>query len=342
MRLDDLEESQHVEDRRGGGFGGRSIGIGTIALVLVAMYFGVDPQLVLNLAQQAQPVAESPQRPEQSQDPKVKFVSQVLWSTEKIWQQQFSASRRQYTAPNLQLFSGMTSTACGQGQSAMGPFYCPADQKVYIDLSFYQELQDRFKAPGDFAQAYVIAHEVGHHVQNLLGTSSKVQQARQQAGSEAASNPNLRADRIAWLEADDPEPALQAYFSLMAEVQQMANRHLMMGLATYETHFALYPAGSNGYATHIDQFRQHATQIPSGVRSLTAIIYLNEDWPEQAGGALRLYLDEHHQPPEQDARHLDILPLGGRLVLFLSARFWHQVLPAIQPRVSVTGWFKTR
>ncbi len=165
-----------------------------------------------------------------------------------------------------------------------------------------------------------------------------------QAGTSKAAitNPNLRADRIAWLEADDPNPALQAYFSLMAEVQQMANRHLMMGLATYETHFALYPAGSNGYATHIDQFRQHATQIPSGVRSLTAIIYLNEDWPEQAGGALRLYLDEHHQPPEQDARHLDILPLGGRLVLFLSARFWHQVLPAIQPRVSVTGWFKTR
>ncbi|BEV08621.1 neutral zinc metallopeptidase [Methylophilus sp. DW102] len=227
MRLDDLEESQHVEDRRGGGFGGRSIGIGSIALVLVAMYFGVDPQLVLNLAQQAQPVAESPQRPEQSQDPKVKFVSQVLWSTEKIWQQQFSASRRQYTAPNLQLFSGMTSTACGQGQSAMGPFYCPADQKVYIDLSFYQELQDRFKAPGDFAQAYVIAHEVGHHVQNLLGTSAKVQQARQQAGSEAASNAysvklELQADCYAgvWayyadqqyhvLEAGDVEEALQA------------------------------------------------------------------------------------------------------------------------------------
>ncbi|MFQ6332942.1 2OG-Fe(II) oxygenase [Methylophilus sp. 3sh_L] len=165
-----------------------------------------------------------------------------------------------------------------------------------------------------------------------------------QAGTSKAAitNPNLRADRIAWLEADDPDPALQTYFNLMAEVQQMANRHLMMGLATYETHFALYPAGSNGYATHIDQFRQHGMQTPSGIRSLTAILYLNDDWPAHAGGALRLYLDEHTQPPTHDARHVDILPVGGRLVLFLSSRFWHQVLPANQARISVTGWFKTR
>lgn len=227
MRLDDLEESQHVEDRRGSGLGGRSIGLGTVALVLVAMYFGVDPQMVLNLAQQVQPAAEAPQTPAESQDPKVKFVSQVLWSTEQIWKQQFAALGRQYTVPDLQIFSGMTSTACGQGQSAMGPFYCPPDQKVYIDLSFYQELQDHFKAPGDFAQAYVIAHEVGHHVQNLLGTSAKVQQARQQAGSEAESNAysvklELQADCYAgvWayyadqqyhvLEAGDVEEALQA------------------------------------------------------------------------------------------------------------------------------------
>lgn len=227
MRLNDLEESQHVEDNRGSGLGGRNIGLGTIVLVLVAMYFGVDPQLVLNLAQQVQPAAEAPQSPAESQDPKVKFVSQVLWSTEHIWKRQFAALGRQYTVPNLQIFSGMTNTACGQGQSAMGPFYCPPDQKVYIDLSFYQELQDRFKAPGDFAQAYVIAHEVGHHVQNLLRTSAKVQQARQHADSEAESNAysvklELQADCYAgvWayyadqqyhvLEAGDVEEALQA------------------------------------------------------------------------------------------------------------------------------------
>lgn len=188
MRLDDLEESQHVEDSRGrGAFGGRSIGIGTIAIALVAMYFGVDPSLVLNIAQQAQPT-QSAAVPADSNDPKVKFVSKVLWSTEQVWQVLLSGAGRQYTPPALEIFSGATATACGQGQSAMGPFYCPADQKVYIDLSFYQELQDRFKAPGDFAQAYVIAHEVGHHVQNLLGTSEKVQQARQQARSEAVAN----------------------------------------------------------------------------------------------------------------------------------------------------------
>jgi uncharacterized protein len=189
VRLDDLEESQHVEDSRGSSsFGGRSIGLGTIAIALVAMYFGVDPNLVLNIAQQAQSPAQSSAVPADSNDPKVKFVSKVLWSTEQVWQTLFSGAGQQYTPPNLEVFSGATQTACGQGQAAMGPFYCPADQKVYIDLSFYQELQERFKAPGDFAQAYVIAHEVGHHVQNLVGTSQKVQQARQQAGSEADAN----------------------------------------------------------------------------------------------------------------------------------------------------------
>lgn len=228
MRLDDLEESQHVEDRRRGGLvGGRSIGLGTIAIALVAMYFGVDPNVVLNLAQQAQPPAHSAPAGEGSADPKVKFVSQVLWSTEQTWQALFAAAGHQYTPPNLEIFSDATQTACGQGQAAMGPFYCPADQKVYIDLRFYQALQDRFQAPGDFAQAYVIAHEVGHHVQHLLGTSAKVQQARQQARSEAESNAysvrlELQADCYAgvWahhadqqfriLEHGDVEEALRA------------------------------------------------------------------------------------------------------------------------------------
>lgn len=228
MRLDDLEESQHVEDSRGRGMvGGRSIGIGTIALALVAMYFGVDPNLVLNIAQQTPPATSAQTAPADKADPQIKFVSQVLWSTEQVWQGLFSAAGQQYQPPTLDIFSDATQTACGQGQAAMGPFYCPADQKVYIDLQFYQALQTRFKAPGDFAQAYVIAHEVGHHVQHLLGTSARVQQARQQARSEAASNAysvqlELQADCYAgvWahhadqqfrvLQAGDVEEALRA------------------------------------------------------------------------------------------------------------------------------------
>lgn len=165
-----------------------------------------------------------------------------------------------------------------------------------------------------------------------------------QAGTSqsAVSNPKLRGDQIAWLEPSDPAPAIQQYLTLLNEVQQATNRHLMMGLNSFETHFAIYPAGSSGYATHIDQFRQHREQAAPGARTLTSIIYLNNDWSEAAGGALRLYLDEHTQTPPRDARHIDILPAGGRLVLFLSARFWHEVLSANLPRISVTGWFKTR
>lgn len=228
MRLDDLEESAHVEDSRGQSvMGGRGIGLGTIAIALVALYFGVDPNLVLNVAQQVAPPTQSQAQPANPDDPSVRFVSRVLWSTEQVWQSLFSAAGRQYEAPNLEIFSDATPTACGQGQTAMGPFYCPADRKVYIDLRFYQALQQQFKAPGDFAQAYVIAHEVGHHVQNLLGTSEKVQQARQQASSEAESNAysvrlELQADCYAgvWaahanqqfriLEDGDVEEALRA------------------------------------------------------------------------------------------------------------------------------------
>lgn len=165
-----------------------------------------------------------------------------------------------------------------------------------------------------------------------------------QAGTSrsAITNPNLRGDQIAWLENDDPHPAIQQYLRLLQEVQQAANRHLMMGLDQFETHFAIYPAGSAGYATHIDQFRQYGEQPAPGARTLTSIIYLNDHWPEDAGGELCLYLDEHHEKPASTESHLDIAPVGGRLVLFLAARFWHEVRPANLPRVSVTGWFKTR
>lgn len=191
MRLDDERESSNVEDRRGMSMpGGRAggIGIGTIALALVAMYFGVDPSVVLNIGQGMNQNAPVEAMPIPQDDPAAKFVAKVLGSTEDTWGKIFQGSGHQYPAPKLVLFSGQTPTACGSGQAAMGPFYCPGDQKVYIDLSFYQEMKDRFHAPGDFAQAYVIAHEVGHHIQNLMGTSDKVQQARQSARNEAQAN----------------------------------------------------------------------------------------------------------------------------------------------------------
>lgn len=191
MRLDNERESSNVEDRRGSGMpGGRAggIGLGTIALALVAMYFGVDPSVVLNIGQGLQQPSAVEAQPIPADDPMAKFVAKVLGSTEDTWGKIFQNSGHQYPAPKLVLFSGATPTACGTGQAAMGPFYCPGDQKVYIDLAFYNEMKNRFNAPGDFAQAYVIAHEVGHHIQNLMGTSDKVQQARQSARSEAQAN----------------------------------------------------------------------------------------------------------------------------------------------------------
>ncbi len=230
MRFDNSRESDNVEDRRGSGggglpVGGRGIGIGTIVLALVAMYFGVDPSVVLNQAAQAPAPVSRPAGPP-ANDAESKFVRHVLAETEDTWKQLFQAGGRQYVEPTLVLFSGATRTACGVGQAAMGPFYCPADQKVYIDLSFYQELKSRFHAPGDFAQAYVIAHEVGHHVQNLLGISAKVQAARERAGEREANALSVRlelqADCLAgvWaknadqargiLEAGDVDEALRA------------------------------------------------------------------------------------------------------------------------------------
>jgi SM-20-related protein len=174
--------------------------------------------------------------------------------------------------------------------------------------------------------------------------------ARQQAGAmhqagtsrAAVTNPYLRADQIAWLDESDTHPAVRHYFGLLSELQRRVNRHLMMGLNNVETHFAIYPAGSSGYATHIDQFHQRSADSRAGSRALSLIIYLNEDWPPQAGGELRLYTGQHAAPPLPEAAHIDIAPLGGRLVLFLSDRFWHAVRPATRTRVSVTGWFKTR
>jgi len=199
MRMDDYRDSDNVEDRRGGGGGmGRGgVGLGGIVLALVVSYFtGINPMTLLGfieqtpLAQQSAPAAHKPP----ANDENARFVSKVLASTEDVWIDSFRQNGRQYEAPKLVLFSGSTPTACGTGQSAMGPFYCPGDRKVYIDLAFYRELKDRFHAPGEFAQAYVIAHEVGHHVQNLLGIADKVHQAQQRSGKAEANALSVRME----------------------------------------------------------------------------------------------------------------------------------------------------
>ncbi len=212
-------ESSNVEDRRGrrsGIGGGGKIGIGTVLLALVAMYFGLDPRVVLDTASVVQPPAiesgPGAPRPE-AENELARFSSMVLADTEDTWNEIFRAAGQQYKEPGLVLYTGATRSACGIGQAQMGPFYCPADGKVYLDLAFFGELRDRFRAPGDFAQAYVIAHEVGHHVQNLLGISDRVQQARQRA-SEAESNQlsvrlELQADCLAGVWANHANQSRQ-------------------------------------------------------------------------------------------------------------------------------------
>ena len=201
MRLGGVRESGNVEDRRGIGRGGLAVGggLGTIAVVVLALLFGVDPSQLLDsgvvptegpaTATRPGGPAGAPQNDEGS-----RFVRQVLGTTEDIWGDIFRRNGSSYREPRLELFTGQTSTACGAGSAAVGPFYCPADEKVYIDLSFYDELQSRFRAPGDFAQAYVIAHEVGHHVQNVLGTSDKVSNLQRRAGRAQANQLSVRLE----------------------------------------------------------------------------------------------------------------------------------------------------
>ncbi|OJA63678.1 metalloprotease [Burkholderia ubonensis] len=225
MRLDDETESQNVEDRRGGGgFGGgrATIGIGTIVVALAASYFfGIDPRVVLEGAsalqggrQQAQPQAQAQHQGAPATDAGAVFTRKVLGNIERTWTTIFSTQlHEQYQPPTLVMFTNATPTACGTGQTAMGPFYCPGDRKVYIDLGFYDDLRRRFGAGGDFAQAYVIAHEVGHHVQNLLGISGKVDAARRRS-SEARSNAlsvrmELQADCFAGVWANNAQRANQ-------------------------------------------------------------------------------------------------------------------------------------
>jgi predicted metalloprotease len=194
MRLGDERESSNVEDRRGIRFTrGGGMGLGGLIVLLVGAYFGLDLSPVV---QQSGPVQQEQvpyNESAEEADARV-LVSKVLADTEDTWGALFAQQGRTYQQPKLVLFSEGVETGCGFGESAMGPFYCPADRKVYIDLTFYQELRNRFGAPGDFAQAYVIAHEIGHHVQALLGISDRIAQARQRAGEVQANAISVRVE----------------------------------------------------------------------------------------------------------------------------------------------------
>jgi hypothetical protein len=170
-------------------------GLGTVILVVVALLLGVNPQELLQQMPASQSATETASRPRSPEEDQLgQFVSVVLADTEDVWRAQFQSRGRQYREPKLVLFTEQVQSACGFASAAVGPFYCPGDEKVYIDLEFYRELQDRFGAPGDFAQAYVIAHEVGHHVQNLLGISEKVHAMQQRVSEEEANDLSVRLE----------------------------------------------------------------------------------------------------------------------------------------------------
>ncbi|MEO8013228.1 neutral zinc metallopeptidase [Polaromonas sp.] len=256
MKWEGNRESDNVEDRRsdgGGGFGGgggllggRSIGVGTIVVALVGGWiFGINPLTLLSMfsgggAPTAQVQQQAPAQRPPADDRMAAFVSTVLADTEDVWKDVFAKGGGTYQEPRLVLFRGATQTACGQGQAAMGPFYCPGDQKVYIDLGFYETLKNKLGAPGDFAQAYVIAHEVGHHVQNLLGISEKMEQMRSRVSKVEYNGLSVRlelqADCFAgvWanhaqsarqiLEQGDVEEAMNAAAQIGDDALQRAGR----------------------------------------------------------------------------------------------------------------------
>jgi len=245
MRWQGGRESDNVEDRRGMPGGPTVItgGLGTLVIILVALYFGVDPQALLNQTGGPMPGASSGQAPGPSDGPEdenEKFVRTILADTEDVWHEQFRKMGRNYRDPKLVLFSGRVDSACGLASAAVGPFYCPADQKVYLDLGFFQQLKDQFGAPGDFARAYVIAHEIGHHVQNQLGISERMQQARARLSPEEYNKLSVRlelqADFLAgvwahhaqrtrqFLEQGDVEDALRAATAIGDDRLQMESK----------------------------------------------------------------------------------------------------------------------
>jgi uncharacterized protein len=233
MRWRGERQSTNIEDRRGLSGGGKAAiggGLGTIVILVLALLFGIDPQQFLEQVPENPPSQVQTSRPQNTQEEELKqFVGVVLAKSEDVWTDVFRQNGRQYREPTLVLFTDQVRSACGMAGAAVGPFYCPADEKVYIDLAFYDALRQRFNAPGDFAQAYVIAHEVGHHVQNLLGISDRVSAMQQRTGEVEANQLSVRlelqADFFAGvfaryvqnqgvLESGDIEEALQAASSV--------------------------------------------------------------------------------------------------------------------------------
>ncbi len=242
MRWQGRKGSDNVDDRRGQTVGrvGAGIGIGTLLLVVITLLLGGDPSGLLNQAQQPQ-TQQRPTQTSQQNDELAQFVSVVLQDTEDVWNKLFpSQLGKRYVEPTLVLFSGKVSSACGYASAATGPFYCPGDSKVYIDLNFYQELKNKFQAPGDFAMAYVVAHEVAHHVQNLLGITSQVSQQRGRISEKEYNDLSVRlelqADFLAgvWahhnhkmknvLERGDIEEALNAAHAIGDDTIQKKSR----------------------------------------------------------------------------------------------------------------------
>ena len=240
MRWRGARRSSNIEDRRGRRGGGLALkgGLPTILIIIIAMYFGVDPTPLLQGVQTVS--VNQPAQVDPAQDELAQMVAVVMADTEDVWNSIFQANGLNYREPTLVLFTGATQSACGTGQAAMGPFYCPADQKAYIDLSFYDDLRNRHGAPGDFAQAYVIAHEVGHHVQNLLGVSERVFRQRrsvsQTEGNQLSVMQELQADCFAgvWanranrlrnlIESGDVEEALNAASRIGDDTLQRQSR----------------------------------------------------------------------------------------------------------------------
>ncbi len=199
MRWERGNRYGNVEDRRGMRVGVAGGGVGVVVLGLIGyFFFGLDPNAVMEAANQLAPATQQQGKVGSPTDKMGQFVDAIVSSTTDVWTDQFAKAGATYEPPDpVVIYEQATGTQCGLGQAAMGPFYCPRDRRVYIDLQFYQELSDRFGAPGDFAQAYVLAHEIGHHVQTLLGTSGKVRQAQERSGSQAAANQIFRRDGIA-------------------------------------------------------------------------------------------------------------------------------------------------
>ncbi len=251
MKWEGQDQSSNVEDRRGGGgggggprIGGRGIGVGTIAIALVAGWiFGINPLTVLGLLSggggvEAPQVQQAPAGRPPADDKAAAFVSTVLRDTEVVWGRLLQANGATYREPKLVLFRGATPTACGTGDSAMGPFYCPGDAKVYLDLNFFDTLSKRMGAPGDFAQAYVVAHEVGHHLQNQMGITGKVDAMRGKVSTQQMNalsvRVELQADCLAgvwahhsqkgkgWLDQGDIQEAMNAAAQIGDDTLQKA------------------------------------------------------------------------------------------------------------------------